>query len=130
MASPHEPVTWFAGDDWKINATLLDATGNPFDLSPPTQALWCLLNAQGQRVLDEDDVLLSIADPASGKCAILIPASATSPLPSGQYRDVLRIVANGMTSTVATAPINLTSDPWIATEATAASRQRPVLKIA
>ena len=64
MASPHEPVAWFSGDSWEIDATLLDADGNPFDLSPPTQVLWWLLNAQGQ--LDEDDIVLSIADPASG----------------------------------------------------------------
>jgi hypothetical protein len=64
---------------------MLDETGNPFDLAPPTRVLWCLVNSQGERALDEDDVIVSVSDPPSGRCVILIPASATSPLAGGSY---------------------------------------------
>ena len=32
MTTTHETVNWTAGDDWQINATLLDETGTPFNL--------------------------------------------------------------------------------------------------
>jgi hypothetical protein len=126
MAKTHAAVTWYAGDNWEIQATLLDANGNPFNLNL-TQILWTLLNAAGQRVLDEDDVIISIADPpTSGKCTVLVPAAKTLPLGTAQYTDVLRIVVMGKTSTPSVGPIYVIADPWTAQES-GTSRQRPAL---
>lgn len=128
MAKTHAAVTWYAGDDWEIRATLLDANGNPFDLNRPTVVLWCLLNSQGQRVLDEDDVTISITDLTAGICAISVPAAKTASLGTAPYTDVLRIVSSfhGMTSTVAAGPIYVDADPWTAS-ASATRGQRPAL---
>jgi hypothetical protein len=122
MAATHAPMNWFAGDDWEIRATLLDENGNPFDLRSPAVVLWALMTASGERALDEDDVAITLTDPTAGKCTISVPAAKTSPLPGGQYRDVIRIVISATTSTLATGPIYVASDPWIAEEVAAASR--------
>ena len=126
MATTHAPVNWFAGDDWQINATLLDENGNPFNLTTPARVLWALLNSMGQRVLDETDVVISVPIPTNGKCTIVVPSAKTSPLGTSQYNDVIRVVVGGMTSTVATGMINVAANPWIAKEAT---KSQPALRV-
>lgn len=113
MTTTHLGVAWFGGDDWQINATLLDENGNPFDLSSG-QVKWCLLNAGYQKVLDESDVAIEIVDAATGQCAIKVPADKTSPLPGGKYSDAIRIVIGGITSTLSVGAIFVTADPWAA----------------
>jgi hypothetical protein len=119
MSTPHLDQYWTAGDDWQINATLLDETGTPFDLSDAPEILWALVNASGARVLDEADVIITVTDAVAGQCEIEIPASVTSPLPGGRYSDVIRIVIGGVTSTLSYGDICVTADPWASATATA-----------
>ena len=37
--STHETYYWTGGDDWELNATLIDSDGNPFDLSVGAPAI-------------------------------------------------------------------------------------------
>lgn len=115
MTTTHVLVSWFAGDDWEIRATLLDENGAPYNLgSSGTAVLWALNNKAGQLVLDEDDVTFTITDPAAGKCTILITSAKTLNLPGGAYYDTLRIVTGGITSTLATGQIYVLANPWTA----------------
>ena len=123
MTTTHLGVSWYAGDDWQINATLLDENGNPFDLGS-AQVKWCLVNAGYQQVLDESDVAIDVVDEDTGQCAIKVPAAKTSPLPGGQYTDVIRIVVGGITSTLSVGTIFVIADPWAAVVAPAAAMPR------
>ena len=113
MTTTHEDALWTAGDDWQVNATLLDENGVPYNLAGPITIKWCLINAGGTPVMDEDDVIIVIANAAAGQCQIQIPAAKTSPLPAGKYSDVIRVVASNITSTLASGPIYVTADPWL-----------------
>jgi hypothetical protein len=112
MTTKHQMVSWFAGDDWQINATLLDENGTPFDLSGNPPIKWALMNASFQRALDETDVDISVTDAAAGKCAIIIPAAKSATLAAGRYTDVIRIVFGGMTATLSYGFIYVSADPW------------------
>ena len=115
MSTSHPSVYWFAGDDWQVNATLLDENGEPFNLTEPgTIIRWALMNAFDQRALDETDVSIAIVDAAAGQIMISVPAAKTSPLPSGRYNDTIRIIIGGYTSTLSFGPISVTADPWLA----------------
>lgn len=112
MTTQHLPINWFAGDDWEIRATLLDETGAPYNLAD-LEILWLLLDASDRRVLDEDDVTITIIDALAGVCSIVIPAAKTSPL-AGQYSDFIRIIDGGVTSTLSTGALYVAADPWLA----------------
>ena len=112
MTTTHNPVAWFAGDDWQINATLLDDKGNPYNLAQPNEIKWCLTNAVLQYVLDNEDVTISIIDAAAGQCVILVPSAKTSPLAGGKYSDAIRIIIGGITSTLSVGDIYVIADPW------------------
>jgi hypothetical protein len=135
MTTTHAAVTWFAGDDWQINATLLDENGNAYNLGQPNTIKWCLIDAAYNYALDEGDVSITITDAAAGQCMILVPAAKTSPLPGGRYSDAIRIVIGGVTSTLSVGPIYVSADPW-AQESEAASaaakphQMRPRLRLA
>jgi hypothetical protein len=105
-------MDWFAGDDWQINATLLDVNGDPFDLSVPNEIQWALLDNRGQRVLDEDDASITITEALAGKCTIVVAAAKTAPLPTGHFSDAIRIVQGGITSTLTQGLIYVTANPW------------------
>ncbi len=126
MTTTHQATAWFGGDDWQINATLLDENGNPFDLSAEqTEIKWCLLNSNSQEELNETDVTISIVGAAAGQCSIMVPATVTSPLAGGKYTDFIRIVIGGITSTLSTGSIYVTADPWMALSAAAAAVASP-----
>jgi len=127
MTTTHAMISWTAGDDWQIDATLLDEAGSPFDLSGAPEILWALMDAGFNRVLDEDDVSITVTGAAEGKCSINVPAAKTSPLPGGRYTDVIRIVIGGITSTLSYGPISVAPDPWLAPDAVAAQRGKPRL---
>jgi hypothetical protein len=110
--STHEDYYWTAGDDWQINATLLDYTGAPFDLSGTTQVCWSLKSEAGDTVLTEDDVNIIVVDPTAGQCAIQVPGEMSSPLIEGRYTDMIRIVYAGTTSTLSHGLNWVTADPW------------------
>lgn len=116
MTTTHATLNWTAGDDWQIDATLLDENEVPFDLSGAT-VKWALMNAAFQRVMDENDVSISVTDALAGKCSILIPAEQTTLLVGGRYLDVLRIAIGGITSTLAYGTIFVAADPWAAQQA-------------
>ena len=120
MTTKHDGLEWFAGDDWQINATLVDENEVPYDLGSAT-VLWALLNSSGQRVLDEDDVQITVTDAPAGKCSIRITALKTSPLTGGNYTDYIRIIISGIVSTLSTGTIQVFADPWIAEEPAAAA---------
>jgi len=113
MASVHETVNWTAGDAWQINATLVDDTGTPFNLSGSPPIKWALLTEAGQTVLDETDATVVIIDGVNGKCAIQIPAAKTSPLPGGRYSDMIRIIFGGIPSTLSYGLIDVAANPWV-----------------
>jgi hypothetical protein len=125
MTATHPNVRWFAGDDWQINATLLDENGNPFDLTQTHMIKWALMNGQFQRVLDDTDVSVTLIDAIAGQVAILVPAAKTSGLVSGNYSDSIRIIFGGFTSTLSYGPISVSADPWAAPVPAAAAMPAP-----
>jgi len=123
MTTRHPQQYWFAGDDWQIDATLLDANGNPYDLSVAT-IKWIMLNSSQQWVLNENDANISVTDAIAGKCSIMITAGKTAPLFGDTYTDFIRIISGGITSTLSYGLLYVTSDPWRTTEAAAVILQR------
>jgi hypothetical protein len=117
----HPACRWTAGDDWQINATLLDENGDAFDLTA-VEIKWALMSEAWQRLLSEDDVVISVTDAVGGKCSISVPAAKTSPL-LGSYTDYIRIIHDGITSTLSYGEISVERDPWAAPEAAATARQ-------
>ena len=113
MTSTHAQQFWTAGDDWQIDATLLDANGNPFDLNS-TIIKWALMDASFRRALDETDVNIAIRDAAEGQCSIMVPAEKTSPLLGARYSDYIRVISGGITSTLSNGLIYVAADPWFA----------------
>ena len=128
MTTTHAAVRWVAGDDWQINATLLDETGAPFDLTA-ANILWILTGTFGA-VLESSDVTISVIDATSGQCQINIAAAKTSPLVGGNYTDSIRIVVGGITSTLVFGGIYVIADPWAVAIAKAAVASPPKLRLA
>jgi hypothetical protein len=125
VTTTHEHVQWTAGDDWQINATLVDENDVPFDLTS-AEIKWALMDAAFKRALDESDANIVLTDALEGQCSIHIPSAKTSPLAEGRYNDVIRIVSGGVASTLAYGPIYVHADPWIAEKivyATVVARQ-------
>lgn len=111
MTTTHETVYWTAGDDWQINATLIDDTGVPFNLSGSPPIEWTLEMEDGERVLGAGDFTIVIVDGVAGKCTITVLAAKTSPLADGRYVDSIRIIYGGKTSTLSRGQIYVTSNP-------------------
>ena len=114
----HVTFEWVAGDDWQINATLNDENGNPLNLAGAL-IKWALLDSSYKRVLDQDDISVSVTDAAAGKCSINIPAAKTTTLGAGRYSDAIRVVIGGITSTLAFGMVYVMADPWLVATATA-----------
>ena len=113
--STHEDYYWKAGDDWQINATLLDNSGTPFNLNNSPELKWALISEAGETVLTEADVHILIVDADAGQCAIQVPGDVSSPLNEGRYTDMIRIVYAGATSTLSHGLNWVTADPWAGT---------------
>jgi hypothetical protein len=113
MTTTHKPLTWFAGDDWEIRATLVDEAGQPYDLSGTHVIKWALVDSSHVKVLDETAATVTVTDGPAGKCTILIPADKTTGLLAGHYQDAIRIVIGGITSTLSTGPMFVAADPWM-----------------
>jgi hypothetical protein len=112
--STHEDYYWTAGDDWQIDAKLIDLNGVPFDLGGTPDIRWSLMTEAGDTVLTEADVEIVVTDAPGGLCEIQIPAAKTGPLAEGRYTDMIRIVYLGITSTLAHGLNWVTADPWAA----------------
>jgi hypothetical protein len=102
----------FAGDDWEIRATLLDQSGTPYNLTGTPVILWTLMDRQEHRVIESNEVNISVLDAAAGKCSIVVPHTITTRLPSDIYTDALRINVGGVVSTLSTGQIQVIADPW------------------
>jgi hypothetical protein len=112
--STHEDYYWTAGDDWQINATLLDYAGAPFNLSGTPDVRWSLVTELGETVLTEADIAIVVIDGPAGRCAIQVPAVKTTDLAEGRYTDMIRIVSGGVTSTLSHGLNWISADPWAA----------------
>src|SRR5262245_41637442 len=111
MTTQHVAVGLVAGDDWELSILLLDENNNPYDLTQAT-ILWCLMDSQYVRVINTEDVILTIPDPLTGVCLVHVPNAATTTLPAGFYTDTLRIVIGGIVTTLLFGQINVMADPW------------------
>jgi len=128
MTTRHIQQYWFAGDDWRIDATLLDANGNPFDLTSAV-IKWTMLDASSEWVLNENDANISVTNALAGQCSIMLTAGKTSPLLGGTYTDYIRIISGGITSTLSYGLINVHADPWLAVEAAVTTQRRTYTKL-
>lgn len=112
--STHQDYYWTAGDDWQINATLIDNSGAPFDLSGTPDIKWAFVTEAGDTVLTEADADITVTDAPAGRCAIVVLAAKTSPLIEGRYTDMIRINYGGVPSTLSHGLNWVTADPWAA----------------
>jgi hypothetical protein len=108
----HTVVGATAGDDWEIRVTLLDADGQPINLSSTPPILWTMLSSQGKRVIEADEVSVAITDAVAGRCSVFVPAAVTTRLTSGLYTDSLRLVMGGISSTMLSGDWNVMTDPF------------------
>jgi len=112
--STHALENMFAGDDWVIKATLLDESGNPYDLSGSPTIQWTLMDAQGERVIESNEVTYTITNSAQGKCTVVVPHTVTTRLAGDMYTDVLRLTISNVVSTLSVGQILVYTDPWAA----------------
>ena len=110
--STHEAYFWTAGDDWQIDATLIDYTGAPFDLTGTPDIRWSLVTRPGSPCWTEAIRNIVVIDGEAGQCAIQVPASANGDLSEGRYTDAIRIVMGGITSTLSHGSNWITQNPW------------------
>lgn len=107
----HDIIDWVAGDDWEVQATLIDESGQPYDLSG-SEIKYALLDAAYRRVLDNAHVDITVLNAAAGKCSIIVPSDVSKTVAGGKYNDVIRIVSGGITSTLAFGPVWVSTDPF------------------
>ena len=112
--STHETYYWTAGDDWEINAQLVDSDGNPFDLTFGAPIIkWSLVSEAGERVLTEVDCEVVVTDGPVGDVSVRVPGAKTSSLAEGRYNDQIRIVYDDKTSTLSHGWNWVTNDAWV-----------------
>jgi hypothetical protein len=108
----HKRVELVAGDDWQLNATMLDTGGNPIDLTTAT-ILWALIGSNGSMAVQPGDFVISLgSDP--GECVVKIDAAHSTAIPGGAYTDYWRVTASGITQTLLEGSIGVHSDPMAA----------------
>jgi hypothetical protein len=110
-------VDLFAGDDWQLNFTLLNADGTPFDLTGGPQLLWTLLNRLNHRLIESNEVTYSITNATAGQFSVLVPAMITTRLAAAICEHVLRVISGGVAATPFAGQINVHVDPWAAAPA-------------
>jgi len=109
---PHPLQSFVIGDDWQIIGRLTDELGNPLDPTPASSAVWKLDDETGTVSLFTLTIGAGItigADPAGISTVpvalITLPAASTATLTPGTFRDQLRLVLAGVTSTFWQGPI-------------------------
>jgi hypothetical protein len=115
MASlPHALQQFVIGDDWVIEAVLEDELGNPFDPTTSSSITWKLDDETGNTNLytltlapSSNGVITIGAVPNSTVPGVIIQlvAAQTATLSPQTYRDQLRLVIGGFTSTFWQGPI-------------------------
>ena len=110
-ATIHALQSFFIGDDWIINGALTDELNNPIDPTPATSITWKLDDETGQTNLftltkaGGGIVVGSIPNSTVPGVIITLPAASTTTLTPGTFRDQLRAVIGGQTSTYWQGPI-------------------------
>jgi hypothetical protein len=106
----HPNIELTGGDDWQLDATLLDPEGEPIDLSTAT-VVWTLTNDQGWVVLGESDFTIRLGDEI-GQAVVEISAEVTSQIATGLYQDFWRVTANEVTQTLLYGSLVVRADPF------------------
>lgn len=88
MPTHHDPIELVPGDDWEIPGAVLDADGNPLDLSD-ADFEWVLVDTGGNPITLAAEV--EVTDAADGAISISIPTSDTTGLDPGFYMDALHV---------------------------------------
>ena len=118
-ADTHQPLSLFAGDDWSIGVTFLDAAGAPIDLTGAT-VKWTLLNIEGQSVLTSAQFSITVGNPTAGQCTLDVLAASSTTLAGGTYSDAWRLVIGGLATTALYGSFIVHADPFAAAVAPAA----------
>jgi hypothetical protein len=113
MTTKHPRIEFIAGDDWEIQATLLDENGVPYNLNLGNPVIkWRLVNVYGVAVIG-DEAIITIVDPPNGLVSVVVPSAITSPVVGGTYMDDLRLIMANETGTLLTGIVEVRGDPWI-----------------
>ena len=112
-----------AGDDWQLDAVLLDASGNPLNLTGATLT-WTLIDSFGWTAPATHTITLG-ANP--GECIVKVAAANSSPIKGGGYMAYWRVTISGLVQTPLVWPLGIHADPFIAQPEPAAERE-PVLE--
>jgi hypothetical protein len=105
----HHRLELVAGDDWQLDATMLDPSGEPIDL---TDAIleWTLLNSKGFRVVNPGDYNITIGS-EPGTVTVKITAASSALIAPGAHTDWWRVTVDGIAQTLLSGDIGVHSDP-------------------
>src|SRR5262249_36934755 len=106
----HSDTELMAATDWGIDGTLLDADGNPLDLSNATLN-WTLISPSGLPVLANGDATITITDPTAGTIHISVHNAKTAQLECGRYLDALELTIGDVISALWTGVILVAANP-------------------
>jgi hypothetical protein len=123
VADTHPPLSLFAGDDWSIDATFLDAAGAPIDLTGAT-VLWTLLNIEGQAALTSSQFSITLGG-ATGQATVKVASASSTVLAGGTYNDAWRLVIGSVTTTALYGSFIIHADPFAAAPAVARFSSAP-----
>lgn len=92
----HDTLEFVAGDTWEIDALMLDADGNPFDLTG-AGIVWTLNDTRGRVNYLTRSVGsgVTITDAPGGRCTISVSPALSAAIIPGTYRDQCRVTAAG-----------------------------------
>jgi hypothetical protein len=101
-----------AGDDWKLQFTLLNPDGSAFDLSGSPQIKWAMLSG-GHQAIQSTEVSIQVTNALQGQLNVLVPANITTRLITAGYTHALRVIYAGVTATPFIGGyIFVSADPW------------------
>jgi hypothetical protein len=108
----HQRLELVGGDDWVFNEVLVDANGNPIDLTGAT-VQWTLLDSFGFRALMPTDFTITLGTPI-GSATVKVAATRSTKVVGGGYADYWRVTTGGVTQTTLTGAMSVLSDPFAA----------------
>jgi len=109
--SHHDPAELMAATDWGIDGTLLDADGNPLDLTNATLQ-WTLIEPQGLPVLHNGDATITIVGaPTAGSIHISVHHTVNAQLAAGRYIDALQLTIGDAVSLLWMGQILVAANP-------------------
>jgi hypothetical protein len=110
MATLHRVYSFFGGDDVFLNLQLVDQENKPYNIDALDEVKW-LLHTPDAKIWPHDAIKQTI-NSADGQIRIWLPAAETTKFVGGIWTDFVRVVCDGITSTLLYGPINVTKDPW------------------